>query len=97
MYYNVSLLFCEEEHGIYSHLPFASPIVKTEKEAQELFDYELKAYTNNWRGNELIYDKPVDRNCFRNIREALVKCNEAAYVHGYYLLVLNEWSYNPHE
>jgi len=97
MYYNVSVLFCEDEHGIYKHLPFASPVVKSEAEAQKLFDYELKAYTNNWRGNELLYDKPIDRTSFSNIRQALVKCNEAAYVHGYYLLVLNEWSMNPHE
>lgn len=97
MYYNVSVLFCEYQNGIFSHLPFASPVVKTEKEAQELFDYELKAYTSNWRGNELIYDKPIDGNSFSNIRQALIKCNEAAYVHGYYLLVLNEWSFNPHE
>lgn len=97
MYYNVSVLFCEDEHGIYHHLPFASPVVKTREEAQKLFDYELKAYTNNWRGNELLYDREVDRRYFSNIREALVKCNEAAYVKGYYLLVLNMWNHNPHE
>ena len=95
MYYNVSLLFCEEQNGIYSHLPFASPVVSSREKAEKLFEYELKAYTNNWRGNELIYDKKISG--YNAVRQALVKCNEAAYMHGYYLLVLNEWNHNPHE
>lgn len=97
MYYTVGLLFCEDKCGIYSHLPFSSPVMTSKKEAQDLFDYQLRAYTDNWRGNELIYDKTLDPACTIDIRQALVKCNEAAYMHGYYLLVLSEWHHNPHE
>ena len=97
MYYTIGLLYCEDEHGIYSHIPFSSKVTTDEKEAQELFDYELRAYTNNWRGNELLYDKPLERGSFCSIRHALVKCNEAAYVHGYYLLELLAYHHNPHE
>ena len=95
MYYNVSVLFCEEEHGIYSHLPFASPVTTSKLKAQTLFNHQLRVYTGGWRKsvNELIYDKNVSG--YTSIRQALVKCNEAAYLHGYYLLVLNEWNHNP--
>lgn len=95
MYYNVSVLYCEEQCGIFSHLPFASPVTKSKLKAQTLFNHQLRVYTNNWRGNELIYDKKISG--YNAVRQALVKCNEAAYMHGYYLLVLNEWSHNPHE
>lgn len=97
MYYNVSVLFCEDQTGIYSHLPFASPVTKSKLKAQTLFNHQLRVYTGGWRSgvNELIYDK--DTPGFSSVRQALVKCNEAGYKHGYYLLVLNEWHHNPQE
>lgn len=97
MYYNVSVLYCEEQCGIFSHLPFASPVTKSKLKAQTLFNHQLRVYTNGWRKdvNELVYDKNI--HGYTAIRQALVKVNEAGYMHGYYLLVLNEWSHNPHE
>ena len=95
MYYNVSVLFCEEKCGIFSHLPFASPVTKSKAEAEILFNRQLQVYTNGWRKgvNELIYDNLTPG--YTAIRQALVKCGEAAYMNGYYLLVLNEWHHNP--
>lgn len=97
MYYNVSVLFCEYENGIYSHLPFASPVTKSKLKAQTLFNHQLRVYTNGWRKgvNELVYDKLTPG--YTSTRQALVKVNEAGYMHGYYLLVLNEWHHNPQE
>lgn len=97
MYYTIGLLYSEERNGIYSHLPFSSKVTTDEKEAQELFDYELRAYTGNWRGNELLYDRHKELDCFCTIREAVVKCNEPAYRHGYYNLCLLAYNFNPHE
>lgn len=97
MYYTIGLMYCEYKNGIYSHIPFSSKVTTSEKEAQELFDYELKAYTDNWRGNKLLKDEKLERGSFCTIRQALVECNEAAYVHGYYLLELLAYSFNPHE
>ena len=97
MFYNVSLCFCEEEHGIYTHLPFASPVTTDKKEAQKLFEYELHEYTKSWRSNELIYDKEKPADLFPSIRQALMKVNESAHLHGYYLLELNEWMSNPQD
>lgn len=96
MYYNVSVLFCEYENGIYSHLPFASPLTTSKDDAVKLFEHQLNQYAGGWRKsvNKLIYDKPIDTTSSSSIRQALVKVNEAAYVEGYYLLVLNEWNYN---
>lgn len=97
MYYTIGLLFSEERNGIFSHLPFSSPVTRDEKEAQSLFDYYIRTYTDNWRGNELIYDKPCERDYQCMIREAMVKCNEAAHMHGYYVIELNVYSFNPHK
>lgn len=97
MYYNVSVLFSENKIGVFSHLPFASPVTKSKAEAEILFNKQLDVYTNGWRKgvNELVYDKLTPGNT--STRQALVKVNEAGYMHGYYLLVLNEWHHNPQE
>lgn len=97
MYYTIGLLFCEERNGIFEHIPFSSKVTTNEKEAQELFDYYLRAYTDNWRGNELLYDTPKKLDCFCTIRETMIKCNEPAYKHGYYSLDLMAYNHNPHE
>ena len=95
MYYNVSVLFSEDKIGVFSHLPFASPVTKSKAEAEILFNKQLDVYTNGWRKgvNELVYDKVLAGHT--GIRQALVKVDEAAYLKGYYLLVLNEWNINP--
>ena len=97
MYYTIGLMYSEYKNGIFSHIPFSSKVTTSEKEAQELFEYELRAYTGNWRGNKLLEDKCFERDSMCAIREAVVECNEAAYVHGYYLLQLLAFSFNPHE
>lgn len=96
MYYNVSVLFSENKIGVFSHLPFASPITTSKEEAEKLYEHLLNQYAGGWRKscNELLYDKRLDSTTTSGIRQALVKVGEAAYVHGYYLLVLNKWSYN---
>ena len=97
MYYNVSVLFSENKIGVFSHLPFASPVTKSKAEAEILFNKQLAVYTNGWRKdvNELVYDELTPG--YTSTRQALVKVNEAGYMHGYYLLVLNEWHHNPQE
>lgn len=97
MYYTVGIMYCEERHGIFSHLPFSSPVTTDKAQAEKTFDYWLRAYTESWRGNKLIYDNPRDRDCFCSIREAMIECNEAAYLHGYYCLELLAYNHNPHE
>lgn len=94
MYYRIGLLYCEREHGIYSHIPFASPATTDLNEAQKTFDFLLKQWTNNWRGNKLIREHTREKDFACYIREALVECNEAAYIHGYYLLQLQAFNYN---
>lgn len=97
MYYTIEILFSEERNGIFYHLPFPSRVTNNVEEAQDLFDYYLRSYTYNWRGNVIIYDKPceLDFNC--RIREAMIKCNEAAYLKGYYSIELAAYHHNPHE
>lgn len=97
MYYTVSLLFSKERNGIFEHVPFSSRVTRDEAEAQDLFDYYLSAYTDNWRGNVLIYDNVCELDYQCRIREAMVECREAAYLHGFYVIELNVYSFNPHE
>lgn len=97
MYYTIGLLYSSEKNGIYNHIPFSSKVTTDENEAKELFDYYMKAYTGNWRGNNLIYDREMklDYNC--TIRSALVECKEPAYMNGFYLIEIHAYNHNPHE
>ena len=96
-YYCIKYLYSEDRVGVYEHLPVTSQVTRDREEAIRWFEEAVRVHTEKWRTNELLYQKDCKLDYQCRIKEAMFKCNEAAYREGYYIIELGCYMHNPCE
>ena len=101
-YYCIDYLYLTEKTNcgvspMFMHLPVTSQTTTDKSLALKWFDDAVKAACKSWNGNKLVYTKDIELDYRCKIKEAKFECNEAAYLHGEYIIELCCYTHNPCE
>ena len=93
-YYCINYMF-EAEKGIYTHLPVTSESTTDLATAEKWFENAVRQFSEkSWaRSVVSVEDREYDYWC--SIKRAIVICDEAAYMHGKYMIELMCYQHNP--